>query len=1141
MTSLAAQWWAAIGGVLELHASAFLTVLEHGPAGWGPAIAVVVLAGASEAVGQCVILFANRVRAGRFVLCLLVDVGLFVFGYAFLAVSTWFALLMFGHHRVPIGGLLVVFALSYAPLLFAFLGALPYIGRNIIWGLRIWHLLAMVVGVATYAGTTVSASIAYCGVGWLLLSVANQTIGRPIIALVTRLFSAVAGVDLASSEQLAVDRMFPGDAGASNANGANSGTASTSTVKPAAPSRNGWWKAAAAAVVMLALAFTITVTLAPLHQAAFGWQRHLPRAAQLPLDLVWIGLIGVLVAGFMAPVETIGWWAGWYGDRVQTINPDTVDDAHSDGGAISRYIVYLDGISQSSSTYMPDVEAFLDALVARLPPDVRLVRGVMTYSPMNRPLDDDPAMAGFWKIVDRVRFANPKSLLGMIVNLRNVWIVAVSADPHYGPLYNFGIAQLVYDALIANGYRPRSGTPVTLLGYSGGGQMSAASGSFLQRALDAPVDVISLGGVISGSCPVLDLEHLYHFTGTKDHITTLGPIMFASRWKIMVRSPWNRALHLGRVTTYSLGPVGHQVPGGMMDPNLILADGRSALEQTLERVTDVINGRITSDDPALPVKPSNYGRFIESAWNRPDFYPIGKAPDAAHYRPTGDWVGRLILPQREERARVNGVWFEVHLAPEASAALVGARVRLQWSPALANDDLFLFVTRDVHFSADATYSSRHGGNIHPVRLNHWQLVDPLESLAGSHPVDDIIVRLDGAVEIAGDDDGIALRIEHQPVQVTGRYVGLVRFIEPAGDERYTVAHYDRAAQAFDGPREVVAVPRPVDDIDDRAPTRIDGIERSPLNDAGWYVYGACAQDGTFVVQALIPRDFLVARPERSNPSHDAYQYVRRQAWPDLVAHKGSSLSVRFNDANWNAGDRALLVHTYGGIGGSAGEKLASGPVYFGHFAYGFVRVVDEPLAGEPTFAIDFAQVYCHNTDGLIAGRLDVSRYIGDRQFGWIGLRPTCNILLRSEALTPLLDPVARQLDAMTARYRIGDGTGGTYVSAANNCAQDANRALFAALRAVNVPLAQALCARLASFGRPRRSWVANAVDLGIPMQDAPFTQLRSAFESWRAILPRKAADSVVGTILAHGADGWAIGSDQIHDRPELSPVVPMTI
>jgi predicted Abi (CAAX) family protease len=38
------------------------------------------------------------------------------------------------------------------------------------------------------------------------------------------------------------------------------------------------------------------------------------------------------------------------------------------------------------------------------------------------------------------------------------------------------------------------------------------------------------------------------------------------------------------------------------------------------------------------------------------------------------------------------------------------------------------------------------------------------------------------------------------------------------------------------------------------------------------------------------------------------------------------------------------------------------------------------------------------------------------------------------------------LQAMTGRYRIGDGTGGTFVGPSNNCSQDSNQALFASLR-----------------------------------------------------------------------------------------------
>jgi predicted Abi (CAAX) family protease len=286
-----------------------------------------------------------------------------------------------------------------------------------------------------------------------------------------------------------------------------------------------------------------------------------------------------------------------------------------------------------------------------------------------------------------------------------------------------------------------------------------------------------------------------------------------------------------------------------------------------------------------------------------------------------------------------------------------------------------------------------------------------------------------------------------------------------------------------------------------------------------------------------------------------------------VACKGATLSVRLAEEPWTIGDRALLTHVYGGIGGRGGERAASGPIYFGHFAFGLAQVVADPLSGDARFEIAYHQVYTHNTDGLIAGRLHWSRYIADRQFGWLGLRPTCDVAYKLDAVGDAytiggrtiapLDALALQLDAMTARYRIGDGTGGTYVGAANNCAQDSNRALFAALGELDAaadvaPEHAARYARLAAlvadvrrelapFGHPRRDWSDNVYNLGSTMQAEFWEQLRIGLGSWRVILPRLAADTLAGCLLRHGAHAWVLGTDQVHDRPELTPVVPLTL
>jgi predicted Abi (CAAX) family protease len=1154
-----------IGGAFALRPEAFVAAVSS-PRGWEIATAVVLLAGLSDAVGQSVVLFANKVKRGRFAFSLAINAILFGFGYLFLVVSTWLILRLPSLPHVPFQTLAIALALSYLPLLFSFLIALPYLGYGIGWLLRTLHLVAMVVAVAAVAGAGVFSALLYVGIGWLALSIAQQTIGKPVAQLGERILSAVAGVEVSSNEELAVARLQSADVPVAVAGeGAAPNATGTSTIAP--KRHSSWWKVALGLGAMLAIGYVCAVALAPVHHAVFGWQEHLPKAVQLPLNLVWIAIIGVLVAGFMAPLETLGWYAGWYGDEVKVAPPSAAGPGDD---SIARYVVYLDGISQSGEKYTPDVETFLDALTPRLPKDVRLVRGVMTYSVINRPLDDDPILSWFWSFIDRARFANPASLLGFIVNLRNVLIVAVSADTRYGPIYNYGIAQLVTDALMANGYRRGSGVPVTFIGYSGGGQMSAASAAYVSRAIDAPVDVISLGGVISGNTRVLEIEHLYHFVGDLDGVQRLGPIMFPSRWKLAVISNWNRAVRLGRLNIFGLGPVGHNVPGGMMDPDLKLPDGRSALEQTLEKIDQVLSGRIEAAEPLVAETTSNYARYCEAAWTRPDASPLEAQPDARVYAPVAAWAGRLELPQAQERGEVNGCWFEVQLAPAGRADLIGRRLKLQWADGELVADMTRAVTRDVNFSAQAEHSARRGGLVLPIRLNHRRLVDPLESLAGSHPIDDVIVALDGPVTLDGD----ALRIARPPVQITGRFAALVRFTSPGAGDRHEVVHFNRASGAFDGPGEAIRLPRPVPDRDGRPPSSDAQPGADPLNADGWYIYGAPDADGTFVVQSMLPRRLLRVQPDRIEPVSEAARYVRRGAWKELSARKGGTISIQLGEAAWAPGDRALLLHVCGGIGGPKGEKEAAGPIYAGRFAYGYADVVTCAFTGDPIFRLVYEQIATHNADGLISGPMDATRYLGDRQFGWAGLRPTSNLLLKLDAFTEdfAFDGARRgsalrsfmyQLETMAARYRIGDGTGCAYAGLVNNCGQDANRALFAALGGLQsflessayagwsaqhpddaqrfarlakltVDLRKALC----PFGMPRRDWSNNEFNLDASISDNPVEQLRTGLGSWRAILPRLANDAIAEVFFRHGATGWVLGTAQVGDNPGIDPIAP---
>jgi predicted Abi (CAAX) family protease len=527
---------------------------------------------------------------------------------------------------------------------------------------------------------------------------------------------------------------------------------------------------------------------------------------------------------------------------------------------------------------------------------------------------------------------------------------------------------------------------------------------------------------------------------------------------------------------------------------------------------------------------------------------------------------------------------------------VGKVIKLRWSKDPVIQALVAAVKKDIFFSAEASYTSKYKGMIHPDRLNHWLRVDPLESLAGALPEDDMVVMLNDPVEV----DGEILRIRSQPVQISGRFYGLVRFLQPIanseqGDpEQFRVVHFNRASRQFDGAEEVVRLPQVIfsEDYGNYLSTT-RGLETSPYNETGWYIYGAQDAEGQFVVQSLAPRSLLRLQPDEVVfGKKSAYRYVRKRTWADPVAQKGQISSVlctcqsgetesaiQTAIQDWQAGDWALVIHTYGGIGGKNKEPAASTPIFFGHFAFGWATVVRDPLSDELRFEIRYEQVYTHNIDGIIAGTIHWSRYMGDRQFGWMGTRPVCDILIKHDAFTKdfeingmrrsALYYMLMQLQVMTARYRTGDGTGGTYVGPANNCAQDSNQALFASLRQIEnqiranvesleqwmeqnpeqgerfkelIQLGRELKQKLQPLGGTQPAWERSEFNLGSTLEDEPIRNLINGLGSWRTMLPRHASDTIVKIFLAHDATIWVLRTNQVGGyEPNIEPIAPMTL
>jgi pimeloyl-ACP methyl ester carboxylesterase len=352
------------------------------------------------------------------------------------------------------------------------------------------------------------------------------------------------------------------------------------------------------------------------------------------LTLLGIFLLAVLFIALLAPLESLGWYAGWRQRRAYTRQgpPGASGAAGQDAAQAvpeaSHYIVFLSGIGDPSGQWhYPEETEFLRRLREALP-QAAVISDLFAYSVTSADIRSSSRRSlieRMWEGIERRVRKNQYAPVGALINLRNLFQVTVSVDHRYGPFFNLGQAENVRDALLAYGYRPGSGKGVYLIGYSGGGQVSLGLASFLNRMLGSPVTVISVGGVMSSETSCLQIEHLYHLWGTKDQIQTMGDIAFVGRWPISKKSAWNEALRRGKITRLPMGPVAHNGSGGYFGPQP-LPDGRPTIDQTLEVILSIIT--TGAPPPSAPSPPSAQGAQSGGEQEAPA-PPAPPAPEAS--------------------------------------------------------------------------------------------------------------------------------------------------------------------------------------------------------------------------------------------------------------------------------------------------------------------------------------------------------------------------------------------------------------------------------------------------------------------------------------------------------------------------------
>ena len=216
------------------------------------------------------------------------------------------------------------------------------------------------------------------------------------------------------------------------------------------------------------------------------------------------------------------------------------------------------------------------------------------YSVTNTALTGGRAFSWLWKRVADYRAKHGDNAVAYIINFRNVLQVLVSSDPRYGPVYSYGTAKLIRNSLLQHGYPVGSGQPVSLIGFSGGGQITLGAAPYLKAMLDAPVQVISLGGVMCNDPAVKHVAHLYHLYGQADSVQKLGQILFPGRWPVMRRSMWNTAERAGKISRICIGPNGHNDPGGYFDAGSRLPNGKTHADNTADYLADIITNGVGS-------------------------------------------------------------------------------------------------------------------------------------------------------------------------------------------------------------------------------------------------------------------------------------------------------------------------------------------------------------------------------------------------------------------------------------------------------------------------------------------------------------------------------------------------------------------
>lgn len=312
------------------------------------------------------------------------------------------------------------------------------------------------------------------------------------------------------------------------------------------------------------------------------------------LRLLAIALVILLIWGTISPIGTLIWWTN---EGVELLglksSPKTLplsnnSSTTSRSSQLNCYIVFLPGVGDFSANQLtPGEEVFLDQMTASHP-DCIAVSDVFPYSADNESLGGKRILAPLWRFADKAQ--GWWAVTNVIIKIRNLWRFAISADARYGPIYNQGIATAIIDRMNAQQPIPTGSKQplhLILVGTSGGVQVALGAADYLNRRLNAEIIVVSLGGVFAGTNGFIASDRIYHLHGERDWVENIGAIVFPSRWRWSVASPFNQARLQNRYAVASSGPHTHDGDEGYFGQDAIATKGITYVDLTFQDVNQL--------------------------------------------------------------------------------------------------------------------------------------------------------------------------------------------------------------------------------------------------------------------------------------------------------------------------------------------------------------------------------------------------------------------------------------------------------------------------------------------------------------------------------------------------------------------------